>query len=437
MALCDALAAYNLYVDQAANPLLADGSIAHPYVRIQDAIDHAFNDSLPVNQSSPSVYVNAIGSVNAYIENLIVEFHNDSGIAHSVQNLTIKGESFSGHEVQLVTHDSSFPALTVFGAPEASFTIIGINLTPSVSETATKGISVPATSLAKLEILNCNLDGFNTSLHINTGDHSPIDSLVVANSVFHVSIPPDFSEGHMVAGYYGVGTTIIRDNVVTSNGLIESNCVAYVYGVNASIINNRFENMHFNLFGDPSDVRIAKIDGNEFLNSVLTVTYRIDSQITNNTFYKTSLNPAALNAIRLQNTNPNIDAIHVIRNNTFWNIIWPITLANSSTQADYLRVNASLIKNSFVNCSGIARIYCHVYTGTPTNRISVYRDNLYYGTSDDLFTITDTNGQPVTLSGDNRIPVSYSHFSNTISIDPSINLDIYSVTYGPPLDFDK
>jgi hypothetical protein len=92
VSLCGVCFGYNLYVDSEANQSGANGSQDHPYIHIQDAINHAFDDALPINETSPSVVINVYAYASGYQENLDLNYMGDDVtvphfIDHFVMNI--------------------------------------------------------------------------------------------------------------------------------------------------------------------------------------------------------------------------------------------------------------------------------------------------------------------------------------------------------------
>ncbi len=67
-----------------------------------------------------------------------------------------------------------------------------------------------------------------------------------------------------------------------------------------------------------------------------------------------------------------------------------------------------------------------------SNSVSLFRNNFYNGTNNAPFIVIDQNNNNLTLTGEYRIPVSYSHFSTMLTDVQSLDLDTSSVSYGNP-----
>lgn len=199
---CSALAGYNLYVDLSANPLLSDGSIDYPFINIQDAIDHAFNDSLPINQPGTSVLINVFDYASGYHENLNVNYIGGNG-AHFVSDISIQSISNDPEDCALIGLDSSLPVITIKGNNDSLFKLKGISVKHStmVNEVFNRGIllTIPSGSYGyfnTLDIDHCRFDNNHIAVEVD-GSIVTINNLKVTDSVFN-----------LVQHYYGESTGI-------------------------------------------------------------------------------------------------------------------------------------------------------------------------------------------------------------------------------------
>ena len=159
--LCATASAYDLYVDAIAHPVSADGTSIHPYETIQRAINHAFDDSLSVNESGPAVRILVYDSASGYLENLQVNYYGNVW-PHNVTDITIQSLSNNPENCMIIGPEPSLPVLSVIGNDYSKLSLKGLAIKRIVLPVtdATYGIHVngsgPNGSFNTLSIDNCD-----------------------------------------------------------------------------------------------------------------------------------------------------------------------------------------------------------------------------------------------------------------------------------------
>jgi len=425
-----ALSAYNLYVDAEADPEIANGTDDYPYVHIQDAIDHAFDDSNFANASSPNVRVIVMG-IGDYIESLVVNFRNSNGGSHLVQHLTLCSDTENNNQFRLKIPTESSTAIDVIGDNDAVFVMDGLWIEPITSDIETIGINITNTPLLRLEVKDCRFVGLCSSFYISLDDELPMGSIIVDSSKFEVSNNPDFSVGFFIRGYYACESLTINNNTVDNYGDTENVSTSAIHADNIYITNNLFSHLEVSICGFMPTFSTAVVEGNIFRKSTLCMWQRLNTQIKNNLFQYNIPGSSALSSIIMMNDNSTSYAKHKISNNIFTDT-QNVLLLQTSANINH-RVDVSIASNSFLQCDSVVRMYYNDDSNSSSDRISVYRNNLFVGESSNPFIILDTGGEAVDLEGVNRIPVAYSHFTTPLVENASLNIDTSTVSYGDPL----
>lgn len=441
--------AYDLHVDSGANPNGADGTSQHPYLRIQDAIDHSFNDNLNQNQGNPSVQIFVKPNESGYLEGLELNYRINSEQSHNVQNICIRSETGYNTQCHIIAPEGVNMAVKVFGSDTGVLSLNDVKISRESAMDGSYGVGFDHNSgtnnyasLQKLEITNCFFDNHLYSI----GYATAIDTLIVTLSTVHSTYDDTHPTGPTGIGIHGSDSphsqAVISNNQVSftiAPGYTAIGAALLITSfTNVDIYSNTFTNGHVDYVSlrGSQNVPNILIDSNKFIDSSVHLYGIVNSVISNNTFYCPSELLEGDSVIVLLNTEDSADATHLIQKNTFWDIPTPILL-DISTSWPFLRVSASLSNNSFFNCDRIAKINRHSNQQIPTNRISLYQNNLFVGQSDSLFVIVNTNDQPITLNENDRIPVSYSHFFPEIDTSSplleSLDVNTASLTHGDPL----
>ena len=438
--------AYDLHVDSGANPNGADGTSQHPYLRIQDAIDHSFNDSLDQNQGNPSIQILVKPNESGYLEGLELNYRINSEHSHNVQNICIRSETGYNTQCHIIAPEGIGKVIQVFGSDTGVLSLKDLTFSRESAMNGSYCIYFGHNSgvnnygsLQKLEITNCFLDNHTTSI----GWVTSIDTLIVTSSTFNSicdESQPDGATGISSQGSDSPHSqAVIRNNQSSFTNAPSINAISWALRLssftNIDISNNTFTNGHVDYVSPRGSQNVPNIliDSNNFIDSSVHLHGLMNSVISNSTFYCPSELLEGDSVIVLKNTEDSADATHLIQHNTFWDIPTPILLKRFSTSPYVLRVSASLSNNSFFNCDRVAKIYRHSNQQIPTNRISLYQNNLFIGQSDSPFVILNTNEQPIILTGNDRIPVSYSHFFPDLSSTESLDVNTASLTHGDPL----
>lgn len=434
--------AYNLYVDSEAGTEGAIGSFDHPYKFIQSAINHSFNDTIAINQDHPSVQIivreRDNGEVAVYSENLVFNYSNAMNEPHLVQNITIRSNANNYNLCQIVATDPTISAIEVIGSNEGVLSIKGFKILASNASVYSRGILLKVTSnnqsesFQKLLVDNCH---FSNNFYSIKCEPNYIDTLSIQSSTIDI----DYADGTGIEASggqgYNYGRFFICNNQFAADTL---NSVAVCVGKKFREVkfqNNTLERSQFVSFDEyRQDIFI---DGNFFVDSNVTIRALTDAVLSNNSFISTSLPSNPSDAICLINHNRWQNSNITIFQNMFWKFSNPISLDDDNGSADQmLRVSASIVQNSFIDCEKVATIYRSPYSNYANNRITQYQNNLYRGLSEYPFIIMNLNGQQVTLNEENRFPVSYSHFSTAISDTCLASLDTLSLSFGTPFIID-
>ncbi|HOH97194.1 MAG TPA: T9SS type A sorting domain-containing protein [Candidatus Cloacimonadota bacterium] len=436
---CNALFAYDLYVDLAADPILANGSLAYPYVLIQDAIDHAFDDSLPENQTSPAVVIKIFDATSCYTENLDINYMV-SFQTHLVTNLTLMSISDNPEACMITALNSTLPVVQVKGNSTCTLSVRGLTIKHNqmVNQVFNKGILLGIPSgiygyFDTLEVENCIFDNNHVAIEVDPGIVT-INSLKVAYSVIN-----------MIQSYYGVSrgidanaggnsstTKIVGNKFIRHNpNYLESEAVV-LGGKFSSIVLNENQFTYANAYtANNFNLQDVEVCGNRFYESSLMLTNRGTWLIEQNKFVGLS-SPGSPSAIRLHGGVQGVVTECSINENIFFGSFQPLEIKFPGNLYTSCKVNAALERNSFINCGGILSLQRLSNQQASSNSVSMFRNNLYNGTNNAPFIVIDQNNNNLTLTGNNLIPVSYSHFYALLTGTASLLLDTPSVSYGNP-----
>ena len=437
---CCSSFAYDLYVNASADTTGADGSSVHPYVKIQDAIDHAFNDSLAVNQTNPppQVVIKVADSASGYSENLTVYFRGDNYYCHLVSDITIQSRSNNPDNCAIIAMDSSLPVITVKGTENSVLTLKGLGIKHSVSGAVNYGIYLnPDNSgvgrLDTFTVDNCVFDYNNFSIRV--GNHMNqiklLNSKIIRRSLGGFDIYSNIPDLNMIDSLYVKGCEFLNtvQNKITSSVSISARSF--------EIYDNHFENVTVGLSGISYPIGIT-VKNNTFQGSKIVINSKPGNWLIEGNQF-TCLSPyyGSDHSIVLQGGARYIPDICLIKGNTFYGCNRAISVqlthfVNSFTDSYWGRHNVAVSNNSFINCGEILQLCRLANMQEISNKISLYRDNLYYGTSSTPFTVVDHNDNPIVLTGDNRIPITYSHFSTPLTNTSSLVIDPLTVSYGDP-----
>ena len=428
------LLGYQLYVDAAANPQTADGSSAHPYIAIQDAIDHAFDDNLQENEYGPAVVINVASHSQGYQEELSIVYYTSNANLHNVQDITIKSRSNNPEYCVLRIPENSEYGVQVSGATQSKLKIQGIGFEMYPNGDTYNGIlllqdpetsNAPEFAMDELHIDNCVFNDFPVA--IDAYLVSFMDRFIVSNSVFQDTGTTQFNKCFAI-----YSTNMSNHASVTGNTI--SIDIAYSLDpvTNAYLAIGRFHNIEFNdntIVNAASSINSShylEAQNNTFTNSPIEIGGEIELDCKNNSF----ISDSELSYRALTIAKDTSEAL-AISYNQFYNCTTCIYFDQYDGVWCFRDLNNHIYKNTFIDCEKILNIRLGwvPYNYPP---ISVFRDNLYFGSHTDLFTITDEYYVPYELTGDSRIPVSYSHFSAGLTNTGSLNLDTASISYGDP-----
>ena len=438
---CNALFAYDLYVDLAADPILANGSLTYPYVLIQDAIDHAFDDSLPENQTSPAVVIKIFDATSCYTENLDINYMV-SFQTHLVTNLTLMSISDNPEACMITALNSTLPVVQVKGNSTCTLSVRGLTIKHNqmVDQVVNKGIllDIPSGMYGYFDILeveNCIFDNNHISIEVDSGIVT-INSLKVAYSIFNLIQSYNTTSRGIVAdagGHYST-SSIIGNEFIRHNPNIHESEAVVLGGKFSSIVLNENQFTYANAYtANNFNLQDVEVCGNRFYESSLTLTNYGTWKIEQNKFVGLS-SPGSHSALRLHGGigDPLTDCS--INENIFFGSFLPLEIKFPGDIYIYhtLKVNATLERNSFINCGGILSLQRLSNMQSSSNSVSLFRNNFYNGTNNAPFIVIDHNNNNLTLTGEYCIPVSYSHFSTMLTGVQSLDLDTSSVSYGNP-----
>ncbi len=432
--LCSFLSAYNLYVDPSGDPINADGSFINPYPTIQQAIDHAFDDNLLENENGPAVVINVASHSQGYQEELLIVYYTSNAALHNVQDITIKNRSNNPEYCVLRIPENSEYGVQVSGATQSKLKIQGIGFAMYPNSDTYHGIllsqdpetpSAPALAMDKMHIENCVFNDFPVA--INAPQVSFMDSFIVSNSSFQ-----DTGTNQLNKCFAIYSANMSNHASIIGNTISIDNAYNLDPETNAYLAIGRFHNIEFNdnkIVNAPISINSSyylEAQDNTFTNSPIEIGGEIELDCKSNSFISDSgLSYRALTVAK--DTSEEL----VISYNQFYNCTTSIYFDQYDGEWYLRNLNNYIYKNTFIDCEKVlnVRLGWVPYNYPP---ISVFRDNLYSGTHTDLFTITDEYYTPYELTGDSRIPVSYSHFSTALTNTESLNLDAASVSYGDP-----
>lgn len=442
-----ALSAYNLYVDASADSLGADGSFSNPYPTIQRAIAHAFDDGLEANMYASSVEIILFDCASGYNETLTVNFTNEYDV-HRISDLTIRSLTNNPEACHIVGADESSPVFTINGRESSNLRIKGLTIRHPENDFcangnyAYNGIYFEETNsygtFNTFDVTNCVFD--HVSKAIRNDSSMCITSMNIRDCTFHLR----WHWGTSVWAIYSTatgtnddtslffkGNTVIGNNPLPAGRIIAlhiSQCIE-----NFEVSDNYFENADVRKHGHEIICNTI-IENNVFKNSRVYLANRGTSTIKHNKFSELQgkNDPCAL---LLEPTSPSGTDSCLVENNTFLNCRSAIEIQSEFSNW-YL--TAKLNNNSFIMCNGALKMQRHSNMGLPSNSVSSYRNNLWLSLSGAPFYFYDVNNNEIELTGDRRIPVSYSLFWPPLSSTTSLLIDPLSVLYSDPLiDYDE
>ncbi|MCK9557414.1 MAG: T9SS type A sorting domain-containing protein [Candidatus Cloacimonadaceae bacterium] len=430
------LSAYNLYVAPNGNPFNADGSIGNPYPSIQQAIDHAFDDSLLENVSGTEVVINLADNPQGYQEALSIVYYTSSTIFHNVQDIVIRSSSNQPQNCVLKIPETAEQGILVSGVAQSRLMIQGLSLENHSVSITQHGILLyndpsiinpPTLEMEKFHIDNCMFNDF--PVVINAIQLAYIDTFKVVNSFFNEEIP---GLPHRGITMYSIS---MSDNAVITGNIIKEEDDSGVNPDPAAFISlGRFHSVEFS--DNDCNNTAVKLDGsdelvvenNTFINSPLEVGGEIELLCKGNTFASGSELPYNNYALKIaKDTSEQLEVCY----NLFFDCYNSIYFDQWDGEYSLRNLNNYIYKNAFIDCEKVlnVRLGWTPYAYPP---ITSFRDNLYYGSYSELFTITNEYYEPYQLTGNSRIPISFSHFSNGLTNAGSLDLDAGSVSYGNP-----
>jgi len=439
--------AYNIYVNKDSTaPGTPNGSDSLPYLTIQDAITKAFNDSDSLNQNNPPVRIIVHGSTaEPYEENLNLDFGTDAN-PHNVSDITIQGDSDNPDNCHIVNTVNAVPVILAIGHSNSRLKVENLSISHSDQSSAySKGISIfhhigdYNYQFNTLEVSNCNLT--NNDIAINIDSSIVSINLIVTDTRIQINAPFAAFQGIDAQPCGAAGSSAIIDNNIFTYPSSDDDVFAYeairLVGnfSDITINNNSFNNVKVSC-GSINDLQNSQIKNNIFLNSRLTYESHGNWLIDNNRFIGgiTSNSGSSLEIFGVTNSASSYSCN--VQKNTFFDCFQPIRIGFPTTHYE-LGIYVSIINNSFLNCGGILSLQRRDDMSLISNRISCYRNNLYMGQNTAPFIIVDQDNQALVLTGDNRIPVSYSLFSSPLNVVESLILDSNIISVNPEIAIDN
>jgi len=446
LSLVGSISAYSIYVDAQADPQTADGSFEHPYTQVQQAINHAFNDNLTINLSGPPVDIVIQDFPGGYVENLVLDY-SPLGQPHLVNDVTIKSNSDDPVDCIILANTPSSPVVTVKGEVNSKFKLKGVTIKHMTIPNGVISIGVSFFDPSFINhyfndivIDNCKFSNNLVAVEFSISNWIYLDSFQVTNSIFDLTHNSSFqARGIDTRTVVSAENAVIRDNVFDRFVPILSKSEAVFIGrgfVNIDIVNNDFSHA---IIANANNYHAQSylITNNRFDNSGLAMSTYGSYVIEDNRFSGLSSN-SDLPAIRIERGSPIQTTVCSIQSNQFWGCHSPIEILIGNTESLFGPINTSVINNSFIDCAGILSLQRYSNLEYSPNLITDYLNNLYDGPSHNPFTITDQSHNPLILTGNNRIPISHSHFRESLTNVESLNLDAATISYGEPyLDRDE
>lgn len=450
---CGSCFAYDLYVNSEADTeyvdpegqiLYPDGTNDRPYLHIQDAINHAFNDLHPDNQviPPPSVQILVAPNEGGYQEHLIMNYHRDGDFQdHIVHSISITTDPAYPGQCNIIGRNDLIDTITVYGSNNGTLAFKNVKLSLNNAIESSYAIKFNTntgsnySSLYKLEIDDCLFENY----FFITGYCDSIDSLIVQSSTFDNPVYDQLysfgPKGIEIRGArFSYSKAIIQNNTFANNSQYNYCLALILYGfANTEISGNIFINASVSYVSTTyvSLDQSVFIDNNIFTNSQIKCKGEFYSTISNNRFYGTATYEGAISIIN-DHYNQLQEGDHKIRDNIFWEVPTPILMSRENSINLNQIISTSVTNNSFIYCGIVAKMYHHLHNNVATNRINSFINNLYLGDSDFPIIVLDINGQPTSLTGDDSIPVSYSHFRYDLSDTCLNSLDTLNVSYGLP-----
>ncbi len=422
---------YDLYVDCSANPNVADGSFDHPYIQIQQAVDHALNNTLPENNTPPypTVQINIFDG--DYYENVVLYYRNSLHITDiTLTNVQDEDEV----DCHIIGTNSQLPVIYATGYSTSRLKLFGLRITSNNSSIYRRGVKIGNGVFndgyfGDFEMDECVNDYYGIAVD---AELASISSLKVVNSMF----TNRYDQGRGVNSWlqnYSSAEAIVEGchfiNSIQSNASRSINLQGNSYGF-VNIANNNMERSEIALAhvgSTEQDGTNTRIQDNTLTNSKITICETPVVVLNNKFAFSGDLSPDQ-HALYLANASSSVAYAKVI-NNTFFNCPIAIYLALLNIDLRWC-VSASIEGNSFIDCQRIVKLQTH--TGNEFyNTITMFRNNLSTRSSERVFDICDFNELPLTLQGDRRIPISYSHFGCQLNNSSSMIIGT-NVSYGDP-----
>ncbi len=340
----------------------------------------------------------------------------------------------------IIALNSSLPVITLKGTTSSLFKIQGFEIKHSalVDGIFNRGIFLThptGTSgyFNTLDITDCIFNNNHYSIEVDNTITS-ITLLKTINSVFNIYHHyfgicrgiTAMSTGNGSSAFIS-GNNFIRHN---PNYLLSESVALGSSFANIELFDNVFDHASV-IMGNNFYYQDAVIRNNRFQDATIHLTSFGNWSIEHNKFVGLSSSGDG-SAILLHGGIHSSSYLCSISENTFWGCYQPLEIKLIGDIHTGYCINAVINQNSFVNCGGILKLQRLSNMQAMSNTVSLYRNNLYYGTSNAPFIVIDENNNPIVLTGNNRIPVSYSHFSTTLTPNNSLNLDISSISYGNP-----
>lgn len=423
------LRGYDLYVSSSANPDSIDGSFDHPFQTIQAAIDSTFSDTYSANIGE-AVTIWLLDA--SYTENIAMTYFQSNGYSiASVRDVTIKP-----HTPYVTTYlkavDFGLPILSVNGHGFSVLRLHSLRFDngpeANISTSESKGIYFESSHLHDLEVAQCEFD--NLSISIDAENIGYLNSLVIEESVFYCRGNNFTHDGAIIStgggdcglarvancSFTGYNTEMISTYALSLGSKFDEINLAdnIVTGLSVGIGVNQYAE------------QIIQIGSNEFHDSLLRINTSGTWTIHGNKFVRES-STDDYSPVVLAGGSSTI-ANCIIDHNLFWG--YGMAIKQHFLSSPLTKLHTALTSNSFLECDMIISMQRHPNMTIESNRIVLYRNNLYYGNLAIPFEFLDIDYNPLILLSDFRVPVSHSHFSTALIQDPSLIIH-ESVSSGP------
>jgi len=401
---------YDIYV----NPTFSPNPQNREYPTIQEAVYHAFDDTLPENDPNDPPVVRILLSDHTHINNGLTIDFTFNYIYHNVKSIIIQSSSGNRDLCIIRRNMGADNVISVSGDQQNSLKISDVTISGIDNLNGILIGSSTRRSFGILEVENCLMH--NTANGVRIELQNATDILI-----HHCSFVMSFNHNGISLWNYPYNGILssIRIQDCNFDGGVAMNMSAYNQ-YNIVVSRNTFINTGI-IIGGNMETSGALIEENTFTTNSRLIVGSISASINRNKFFHIY----GYQAVDVYNQGY-YNMIASIDSNLFFEVNHPIRLHHSVGLMS--RILSSIENNSFLYTQRAILIDVPTTNAGYQTIVQCFRNNLYVYSSTQPF-VFEGNHVP---SYAHTIPVSYSHFESEFPLNSYVSIDNETVTFGDP-----